>query len=166
VVGEFKRRLCFQKGERRAEHVKLEIERAHQDRDIAKHHYRKILRFYKHSAIRFVYLDADVDGPAVWPQFAFDLRLRKDKELLARIMRDHKIENVPKAAEKIFAPDVVAIVDDDDPPQIEPLGIRLLKELRVKADRPLPMFLDLENTYQWTLLVESGIMSVEEQNDA
>jgi hypothetical protein len=162
VVGEFKRRLYYEKGARRAKHIMMELQTAHQDLDVAKNHYGRILRFYRRCGIRFVHLDADVDGPAIWPQFAFDLERRQDKEQLARIMRDHGIEGVASDPQDLFAPDVASIENETDPEDAEPLGFRLLKELRIRADRPLPMVLDLQNQDQWTLLVAGGIIGREE----
>lgn len=157
-VGEFKRRLTYERGARRAQHVMIELDRAHQDKDIAKHHYRRALRFYMRCGIRFVHLDADVDGPAVWPQFAFDLVDRNHKAMLLRIMREHEIDNLPSDPRGLFTPDVAAIEAPADPPDEEQLGLRMLKELRIRADRPLPMILDLQNPDQLALLRAGGIL--------
>ncbi len=160
VIGRFERRLYYENGYSRAKHVMMELQGMHQEKGLAREHYRKALRFYQRSGIRFIHLDADVDGPSVWPQFGFDLESRKDKELLGRIMREFKVASVPSDARDIFAPDVAAIESPCE--RDEPTGLILFKELRRRADRPLPMILDLKNELQWTFLVEDGILDSED----
>jgi hypothetical protein len=157
-VGGFKRRLTYERGARRARHVMIELDALHQDKDVAKHHYRQALRFYMRCGIRFVQLDADVDGPAVWPQFAFDLAHPNHKSMLLRIMKEHEVANCPSDPRDLFAPDVAAIEDPVDPVDEEPLGLRMFKELRVRAGRPLPMILDLEDPDQLALLRAGSII--------
>jgi hypothetical protein len=66
----------YDKGFGRATHVIMEIERAHRDNDIAKNHYARVLAFYERAGIRYVCLDAEGEGPVVWPTFGFDFTQR------------------------------------------------------------------------------------------
>jgi hypothetical protein len=151
-IGEFERRLCYQKGFRCAKHIKIEIAKAHQGKHIATYHYRRAIAFYRLLGYRYVYLDADVDGPAVWPQFGFDLARPNEKTRLLARMRRLEARGLPSDAAQLFAPDIAAIEDPNAPKGSEPLGFRLLKELRERSGGPLAMVLDLENERQLALL--------------
>jgi hypothetical protein len=72
-VGCFMRRLLRKNDNLRAHHMNIEIVERHQFKHISEAHYRKALQFYIDAGVVNVFMEANRDGPAVWPGFGFDL---------------------------------------------------------------------------------------------
>jgi hypothetical protein len=152
-VGHFSRRLVYARGVGQAIHEIMEIERPHRDRDIAKHHYRSVIRFYDRVGIRYVSMEAEGEGPYIWPTFGFDFTRSQHREMLLKILREWEVEPLPTLA-SILAPQVVSICTEDSPT----LGAEAIEELARRADQPLPMRLDLLDEPQRAYLRNRGIL--------
>jgi hypothetical protein len=152
-VGHFSRRLFYARNMRQAFHEIMELERPHRDRDIAKHHYGRLLRFYDRVGIRYVSMKAEGEGPFIWPTFGFDFTRPKHREMLLRILREWEVEPLP-SLESILAPQVVSIGTDVSPT----LGAEAIRELARRADEALPMRLDLVEEAQRAYLRNRGIL--------
>jgi hypothetical protein len=152
-VGHFSRRLSYARGGGQAIHEIMEIERPHRDRDIAKHHYTSVLGFYDRVGIRYVSMEAEGEGPVIWPTFGFDFTRAQHREMLLKILREWEVAPLPAPA-SILAPQVVIIGTEDSPT----LGAEAIEELAKRADEPLPMGLDLLNGIQRAYLRNRGIL--------
>ena len=113
-IGHFSRRLMYAKGFGQAIHEIMEIERPHRDNDIAKHPYSRALVFSRPVGIRYVRLDAEGEGPVIWPTFGFDFTRRKHREMLLKILRDWDVNPIPHPA-SLLAPRIVDINTDEAP---------------------------------------------------
>ena len=131
----------------------MEIERPHRDRDIAKHHYTSVLRFYDRVGIRYISMEAESEGPVIWSTFGFDFTRAQHREMLLRILREWEVDPLPDPA-SILAPQVVVISTEDSPT----LGAEAIEELAKRADEPLPMGLDLLSEIQRAYLRNRGIL--------
>ena len=129
----------------------IEIEPDYRDRDIAKHHYIRAIRFYDLSPIRVVRLDAEGDGPWIWPQFGFDLFSKKDKQRLIALGKDQDVEL--GSADDLYAADVAT----RDKGAGVALGTVLLRALS-KPNGRLPMILRLDDPSHRAFLTARGIL--------
>jgi len=151
-IGHFHRTLRFQKGSSCAFHDMIEIEPEHRDQDIARHHYTKVLRFYDLSPIRLVRLDAEGDGPWIWPQFGFDLVSKKDKERLVALGNAQEVNL--GSADDLYAADVATT----DKGTGSALGTTLLRALS-KPNGRLQMILRLDDPSHRAFLTARGILT-------
>jgi hypothetical protein len=152
-IGHFSRRLFYEDGVGQAIHEIMEIERPHRDRDIGKHHYARAITFYERVRIRYISMEAEGEGPVVWPTFGFDFSRRQHRDMLIRILKQWEVEPLPSPA-SILAPQVVDISTEDHPE----LGMEAIYELARRASEPLPMSLDLQNPIQRAYLHHRGII--------
>ena len=152
-IGHFSRRLGYADGVGQAIHEIMEIELPHRGRDIAKHHYTSVLRFYDRVGIRYVSLEAESEGPVIWSTFGFDFTRSQHREMLLKILREWEVDPLPAAA-SILGPQVVSIGTGESPL----LGAEAIEELAKRADEPLPMRLDLLNQVQREYLQYRGIL--------
>ena len=152
-IGHFSRRLFYEKGVGRAYHEIMEIDRPHRDNDIGKHHYGRALRFYRRVGIRFVSMEAEGEGPVIWPTFGFDFSRDQHRAMMMKILKDWEIRPLPGAG-SVLAPQVVDINIDENPE----LGQQAIYELVNRAAEPLPMILDLEDETQAAYLHNRGIL--------
>jgi hypothetical protein len=154
VVGDFSRRLYYEKNRARAYHDIMEIALAHRGKRIAFHHYRKAIAFYERIGIEYVDMSAEAEGPLVWATFGFDLSKNQHRDMLMKIVRDLEIVlPEPFPSELPLAPYVAAWRTDDAPN----IGMRAIRTLADKAGA-LPMHLDLRDPWQRRLLRNRGIL--------
>ena len=152
-IGHFRRRLSYAKRVGQAYHVIMELEREHRGRDIAKHNYTRILRFYDRVGIARVILEAEGEGPVVWSTFGFDFSHSKHRDMLLRILREWQLDPIPDRS-SVLAPHIVGIRTEDEPA----LGQEAIYELLERAREPLPMRLDLHDAVQRGFLCDRGIL--------
>jgi hypothetical protein len=137
-IGRFHRRLLFQGGFVRAQHLILALADSHRGRHNGRAHYVRALRFYDQIGLRFVHLMADGDGPRIWPQFGFDLDKRTHKERLRRILREMDAPGLSGRSPSPLRPRQATIKRKG-----RPVGQDALYELWRREDLPLSMTLDL-----------------------
>jgi len=152
-VGHFRRRLSYAKRVGQAYHVIMEIEREHRGRDIAKHNYTRILRFYDRVGIARIVLEAEGEGPVVWSTFGFDFSHSKHRDMLLRILREWDVDPIPDRT-SLLAPLVADMHTDEN---LE-LGLEAIYALLDRAREPLPMHLDLRDAMQRAYLRNRGIL--------
>jgi hypothetical protein len=157
-VGYFERRLLYTKGFPQARHEIIELEVEHRDRDVAKFHLTRVIRFYDSTGIRFVRLDAGGDGVWIWPAFGFDLRKFKHKQRLRKIALEKGFPSVADAG-GLYAPDIVTSTLNG-----VTVGADCMKELHRLEDEDIPMVLDLQDETHRNFLRNSGILRVEESS--
>ena len=152
-IGHFRRRLSYAKRVGQAYHVIMELEREHRGRDIAKHNYTRILRFYDRVGIARVILEAEGEGPVVWSTFGFDFSHSKHRDMLLRILRQWHVDPIPDRA-SLLAPLVADMHTDEN----RELGLEAIYALLDRAREPLPMHLDLRDAMQRAYLRNRGIL--------
>jgi hypothetical protein len=87
LAGSFMRRLFRTSlGVLSAHHMTIRIDSKHQFKHIAKTHYQKALQFYLCHGIIRVFMEANQDGPAVWPGFGFELLDSNQQDRLRQLV--------------------------------------------------------------------------------
>lgn len=92
-AGNFSRRLFKKHGILQAHHSSIRVARKHRNKHIATAHYIKALRFYDSIGLLRIGMEANEDGPTVWPGFAFELIRETDIDLLQEILRQRLLRH-------------------------------------------------------------------------
>lgn len=187
-AGSFSRRILRSKnGILRAYHAHIVVTPEHRHKHIATAHYTKVLRFYKETGVLNAFMEANQDGPMIWPGFAFQLVEPKDSDRLVELVRQELTrfdlpEAFPQSLEQMatYTP-VLAALEVELPPgvdvpeawpgeqQNQPLGgprkiavgLRALRRLYLERGDILRMTLWLDQPKPLAFLTEAGILSTE-----
>lgn len=152
-----------------AHHADIRVTPAYQDHKLATTHYTRALRFYASIGLQCVYMEANQDGPTVWPGFAFELRdptERDDYEAilrrrLAKYVNAAQIETLMAQAGS-FTPLLagIAVTPREGGDEV-PVGLLALRELyeRRPAGAELRMVAWLDQPKVRDFLVDGDIIS-------
>lgn len=100
-IGMFMRRFLRRGEDLRVYHMEIEIERPHRLHHIAEAHYRKAFQFYVNIGVINVYMEADRDGPTIWPTFGFELVEPNQQDRL-RLLVEEELAKYEIALEDIL----------------------------------------------------------------
>jgi hypothetical protein len=168
VVGSFMRRLLRKNGLLRVYHMSIEIEVAHRFKHIATAHYRKALQFYVRAGIINVFMEADRDGPSIWPRFGFELVEGRHQERLRAIVKAKLAGFDVSPAQRIDVDDLVPIAPllleiqvevpgDDGKTSTLELGQLAMRKLYLEEGEPLRMTWWLDQSWAAAYLEDLGV---------
>lgn len=154
IAGTFFRRFYRKSNLLRVHHANIAVVPTHRHHYIATTHYLKLIRYYDRVGVLSISLEANQDGPTIWPQFGLSLieqgqRNRYEhivRKMLAEYLSPQTIEEL-MAATQSFTPLLARIAVDPigggDPVPVGLLAMRALyeelgEELRMVAWLDLP----------------------------
>lgn len=167
-AGTYFRRYYKQNGIIRAHHANIEVAPTHQEHKLATTHYARLLRLYYEAGVVCIKMEADRDGPSVWPGFGFTL---VDPKAIARydeVVRSQLHQYVTKEeADGLlrdaqgFTPYLAAItVRNPNGGDDIPIGILAMRQLQDErldgAEIKMTSWLDSPKGYAY--LIKSDIL--------
>jgi len=188
-AGTFSRRFFRQNGLLRVYHSSIAVAEAHRHKYIATAHYTKLIRFYHEHGVLNITMDANQDGPTVWPGFGLQLEKERDIQRLLELVRIElqryrvKEEDLPEPLEALatYSPLLAAIqvavpagvrvrldpwlaeywerAGDSGLPKRVPVGLMAMRRLYQERGEELRMTIWLDRPKPLDFLIGRGILS-------
>ena len=86
-AGHFYRRFYRKGANLRVHHAIIYVEEPHRDHDLATVHYGRLLAYYAKIGVGCVEMEANQDGPTVWPGFAFSLSRPDQRDRYEQLLK-------------------------------------------------------------------------------
>ena len=168
-IGMFMRRFLKREQNLRVYHMEIEMDPPYRLHHIARAHYRKAFQFYVEVGVTNVYMEADRDGPNIWPTFGFELVEQQQQDRLRRLVEEElakyelaledvlDVSNLRPVAALLAAIEVDVPTDDGGEENVA-VGQIAMKRLYAQIGEPLRMTMWFDQPSAKNYLRELGVV--------